>query len=85
MAIETVAVEAATNVAGLKAIGAGIAASGMIGAGIGLGIVFGKYFEAIARQPEAEKIIGGKLTLAFALVEAIALFAFAIAAMILFM
>lgn len=68
----------------MTTLGAGIAALGMIGSGIGLGILVGKYFEAVARQPE----IQGKITAFFfigaALVEAIALFAFAIAAMILF-
>ena len=68
----------------MKAIGAGIAASGMIGAGIGLGFVFGKFFEAVARQPAAEASLQKILFIGMALVEAIALFAFVIAAIILF-
>lgn len=68
----------------LKTIGAGIAALGMIGSGIGLGTVFGKYFEAVARQPEMESSLRGVLFIGMALVEAIALFAFVIAILILF-
>ncbi|MBI1363321.1 MAG: ATP synthase F0 subunit C [Proteobacteria bacterium] len=72
------------EVLGLKAIGAGLAASGMIGAGVGLGFVFGKFFESVARQPAAEDKLKTYLFIGMALVEAIALFAFVIAAIILF-
>jgi F-type H+-transporting ATPase subunit c len=68
----------------MKAIGAGLAAFGMIGAGVGLGIVFGKFFEAIARQPAVEGNLKTYLFIGMALVEAIALFAFVVAAIILF-
>lgn len=68
----------------MKAIGAGIAALGMIGAGIGLGNVFGKFFEAVGRQPSVEESLKTYLFIGMALVEAIALFAFVIAAIILF-
>jgi len=70
--------------AAVKAIGAGLAACGMIGAGLGLGFVFGKFFEAVARQPAAENALKTYLFIGMALVEAIALFAFVIAAIILF-
>lgn len=72
------------DVNGLKAIGAGIAALGMIGAGLGLGNVFGKFFEAVGRQPSVESSLKTYLFIGMALVEAIALFAFVIAAIILF-
>ena len=68
----------------LKAIGAGLAACGMIGSGIGLGLVFGKFFEAVGRQPAAENALKTYLFIGMALVEAIALFAFVIAAIIMF-
>lgn len=83
MAVE-VAVEAASNITGLKAIGAGIAACGMVGAGIGLGTVFGKFFEAVARQPSLENSLKTYLFIGLALVEAIALFAFVISMIIVF-
>ena len=60
----------------LKYIGAGLAALGMIGAGIGLGNVFGSFFNAVARQPSLEKSLSKYLFMGFALVEAIAILAF---------
>lgn len=69
---------------GLKAIGAGLACLGMIGAGIGLGQLVGKYFEAVARQPEAEAKLKGMFFIGLAIVEAIALFAFTVAMIIIF-
>ena len=68
----------------LKYVGAGLAAAGMIGAGIGLGNVFGSYFNAVARQPSMEKNLKGMLMFGFAVVEAIAIFAFAIAMILIF-
>jgi len=47
-----------------------------IGPGIGVGIVFGKAIEAIARQPEAQGLVSPIMFLGFALVEALALFGF---------
>jgi F-type H+-transporting ATPase subunit c len=72
------------SVEGMKFLGAGIAAVGMLGSGIGIGIVFGKFFEAVARQPSMASKLQGQLLLGFALVESVALFAFVIAMMILF-
>ncbi|PPR09258.1 MAG: ATP synthase subunit c [Proteobacteria bacterium] len=69
---------------GLKAIGAGLACLGMIGAGLGLGNLVGKYFESIARQPEAEDKLKGMFFIGLAIVEAIALFAFTVAMIIIF-
>ncbi|PIZ30278.1 MAG: ATP synthase F0 subunit C [Alphaproteobacteria bacterium CG_4_10_14_0_8_um_filter_53_9] len=72
------------DVGAMKALGAGIAACGMIGSGIGLGLVFGNFFQAVGRQPAVENQLKTYLFIGMALVEAIALFAFVIAAMILF-
>ena len=72
------------DAASMKALGAGLAACGMIGSGIGLGLVFGNFFQAVGRQPAAEESLKTYLFIGMALVEAIALFAFVIAAMILF-
>lgn len=69
---------------GLKAIGAGLACLGMVGAGLGLGTLVGKYFEAVARQPEAEPKLKGMFFIGLAIVEAIALFAFVVAMIIIF-
>jgi len=60
-------------------IGMGLAAAGMAGSGIGIGYVFGKMIEAVARQPEAEPVLSKYAWIGFALVEAIALYALVIA------
>ena len=39
--------------AAAKLIGAGLATSGMIGAGVGLGTLFGNYLQAAIRNPSA--------------------------------
>ena len=82
--MDPVTATTALDMTAIKAIGAGLAACGMIGAGLGLGNVFGKFFEAVARQPAAEATLKTYLFIGMALVEAIALFAFVIAAIILF-
>ncbi|WP_366657574.1 F0F1 ATP synthase subunit C [Fodinicurvata sp. EGI_FJ10296] len=56
-------------------IGAGLAAIGMIGAGLGVGNVWSSYFQAIARNPAAKEDIGPSVFIGFAVTEAIALFA----------
>lgn len=83
--VHTVAtVAAATDLTMLKAIGAGIAAIGMLGSGIGLGLMIGKFFEAVGRQPSVEERLSSYFYIGAGLIEAVALFAFAIAALVLF-
>ena len=65
----------------ILAIGAGVAALGVLGAGVSIGIATGKATEAIARQPEAEGKIRTTLILGCALAEATAIYAFVIALM----
>lgn len=77
-------VAAATDMTMLKAVGAGLAAIGMLGSGAGLGIMAGKFFEALSRQPSVENRLSSYFYIAAGLIEAVALFAFAIAALILF-
>ncbi len=67
-----------------KMIGAGLAAIGMIGAGLGVGNVWSSYFQAIARNPAAKDAIGASVFIGFAVTEAIALFALIIGLIILF-
>ena len=38
-----------------KLIGAGLAAMGMIGAGVGLGVLFGNYLQAAIRNPAGRR------------------------------
>ena len=72
------------EIAVAKLIGAGLAAIGLIGAGIGVGNVWASYFQAIARNPAAKEKIGANIWIGFAVTEAIGLFALIIAFMILF-
>ncbi|MCR5526317.1 MAG: ATP synthase F0 subunit C [Lachnospiraceae bacterium] len=68
----------------VTAIGAGIAAIGCLGAGIGVGMATGKACEAVARQPEAEGKIRSMLILGSALAEATAIYALLVAIMVIF-
>lgn len=68
----------------LGAVGAGLAAMGMIGAGIGVGNVFAAYISGVARNPSAASALTTYTLLGFAVVEAIALFAFVIAILALY-
>lgn len=68
----------------LRYVGAGLAAIGMIGAGIGVGNVWSSYIAALARNPAAKDDIGASIWIGFAVTEAIALFALIIGLMSLF-
>lgn len=65
-------------------IGAGLAAIGVIGAGIGIGSVFSALITAVGRNPAVKDVVFPMTMLGFALVEAVALFALVVAFMILF-
>ncbi len=67
-----------------KLIGAGLAAIGMIGSGIGIGAIFASFIGAVGRNPAARGDVFPMTMLGFALVEAIALFALVVALIILF-
>ncbi|MEH6402287.1 MAG: ATP synthase subunit C family protein [Sneathiella sp.] len=67
-----------------KMIGAGIATVALAGVGIGLGNIFGSYISGSLRNPAAAPKVFGNVLLAFALTEAVALFALVIAFLILF-
>jgi len=60
-----------------KQIGAGLAMTGLIGAGIGLGILFGNYLHAAMRNPSAAASERIWLFLGMALTETMGLFGFA--------
>jgi F-type H+-transporting ATPase subunit c len=59
-----------------KLIGSGLAAIGMAGAGIGLGVLFGNYLQAAIRNPSAAASQQTMLFLGMALTETMGLFAF---------
>jgi F-type H+-transporting ATPase subunit c len=61
--------------AAAKYIGAGLACSGLIGAGAGIGTVFGSLILATARNPQLRAQLFTYAILGFALAEATGLFA----------
>jgi F-type H+-transporting ATPase subunit c len=65
-------------------IGAGIACIALVGAGIGIGNVFGSYLSGALRNPGAAATQTTNLLLGFALCEATGLFGLVIALLILF-
>lgn len=67
-----------------KMIGAGLACSALIGAGIGIGLIFGNYLAGALRNPAAAAGQFTNLLLGFALAEATGLFGLVIALLILF-
>ena len=67
-----------------KYIGAGIACFGMAGAGIGLGQIFGNFLQGALRNPSASAGQFSNLVLGFALTEALGIFSFAVALILLF-
>ncbi|GAA2108666.1 MULTISPECIES: ATP synthase F0 subunit C [Bacteria] len=60
----------------LSVIGYGLAA---IGGGIGVGLIFAAYMQAVARQPESQRVIQPMLFMGFAVVEALAILGFVLA------
>jgi F-type H+-transporting ATPase subunit c len=65
------------------AAGLGMAVA-TVGPGIGIGLMTGRTSEAIARQPEASGDIRTAFIIGLALAEALALYAFVIAIILLF-
>jgi len=68
----------------LKFVGAGAAIAALGGVGTGIGIVFGSFISALGRQPGMEKKLLPITWLAFALTEAMGLFALLIAFIFIF-
>ncbi len=67
-----------------KYIGAGLATMGVIGAGIGLGVLFGNFLSGALRNPSAAPSQQPMLFLGMALTEAMGIFALVLAFLILF-
>jgi len=65
-------------------IGAGLATLGLIGAGVGIGLIFAALINAVSRNPDVKDEVFRYAILGFALTEAIALFALMIAFLVLF-
>lgn len=69
---------------GAKFIGSGLATIGLVGAGIGIGVIFGAFLMAFSRNPQLKDDLFKYAILGFALTEAIALFALMMAFLILY-
>jgi len=65
-------------------IGAGLACSGLIGAGAGIGLIFSSLIASTARNPQVRGQLFGYAVLGFALAEATGLFALMIGFLILY-
>ena len=72
------------DVTAAKYIGAGLATMGLIGAGVGLGVLFGQYLSGAMRNPSAAPGAQPMLFLGMALTEALGIFALVMAFIILF-
>jgi F-type H+-transporting ATPase subunit c len=74
----------ASFVHALKLIGAGLAMIGTIGAGVGVGLATSGGVQAMGRNPDAAGIIQTNMILGIAFAEAVAIYAMAVALMIIF-
>jgi F-type H+-transporting ATPase subunit c len=66
-------------------LGAGLAMIGVAGAGVGIGTIFAALVASVARNPASEAQVRPIGLLGFALAEGTAIFALAVALMILFL
>lgn len=67
-----------------KLIAAALALLPILGVGIGLGMFFSSYNDAVGRNPSSAEILDKKFFLSFALTEALAIFALVVSLIILF-
>ena len=67
-----------------KLLGAGIAAIGIGAAAMGVGNIFGNFLSGALRNPSAAESQFGRLIFGFAVTEALGIFAFLVALLLLF-
>ncbi len=67
-----------------KLIGAGIACVGLAGSAMGVGSIFGNFLSGALRNPSAAQSQFGNLIFGFAVTEALGIFSFLIALLLLF-
>ena len=67
-----------------KMVGSGLAVIGLVGAGVGVGVVFGSLLLSLSRNPQLEKQLFSYAILGFALTEAVGLLALMMAFLISF-
>lgn len=71
-------------ISGMAAIGAGLAAIGCIGGGIGTGNAAGKAVEGVSRQPDASGKIISTMVVGAAFSEATSIYALLVALLLIF-
>lgn len=69
---------------GMRFIGAGLAAIGMLGAAIGVGNIFAALLNGVARNPSVEPKLMKSAFIGAGLSEALGLFAFLVSLLLLF-
>jgi F-type H+-transporting ATPase subunit c len=69
---------------GLRLLGAGLAAIGVAGAGVGIGVVVGGAVQAMGRNPEAAPLVQTNMILGIVFAESTAIYALVIALILLF-
>ncbi len=67
-----------------KLIAGAIALIPILGVGIGVGLIFSSYNEAIGRNPGAADLLEKKFLISFALTEALGILAFLVSAYLVF-
>jgi F-type H+-transporting ATPase subunit c len=65
-------------------IGSGLAIISIAGSGVGIGILFSGFLNALSNRPDLEEKLFGYLILGFALTEAVALLGLMVSMVILF-
>lgn len=73
-----------TLVTSAKSVGAGLATIGLAGAGVGIGVLFAGFVNALARTPYQADVLFRFTLLGFALTEAMGLLAVMMAFLILY-
>ncbi|MEP7288740.1 MAG: ATP synthase F0 subunit C [Chloroflexota bacterium] len=71
-------------ITGMKAVGAGLAMVGALGAGIGIGQVVNGALQAMGRNPDAAGLIQTNMILGIVFAETIAIYALVVALIVLF-
>ena len=67
-----------------KFLAAALALLPILGVGIGLGMIFAAYNQAVGRNPSSAELLDKKFFLTFAFTEALAIFALVVSLIILF-
>jgi F-type H+-transporting ATPase subunit c len=71
------------DIASAKLIGAGLAAVALAGVGVGLGMIFSAWINAVGRNPGSRPVVSGVGWIGFALTEAVAIYALMVVFLIL--